>query len=101
MEAAGPCASPPGDRGLAGTDNARDHVTFTGPTTPMTTVWTDDTLDHVTFTGTGAHDHVTTVWTDARGHVTTVWTDARGHGRLRCFSRCPSPGETQSDGLQS
>lgn len=67
MEAAGPCASPPGDRGLAGTDIARDHVTFTGPTTPMT----------------------------------TVWTDARGHGRLRCFSRCPSPGETQSDGLQS
>lgn len=79
MEAAGPCASPPGDRGLAGTDNARDHVTFTGPTTPMTTVWTDDTLDHVTFMG----------------------TDARGHGRLRCFSRCPSPGETQFDGLQS
>lgn len=90
MEAAGPCVSPPGDRGLAGTDIARDHVTFTGPTTPMTTVWTDDILDHVTFTGTGAHDH-----------VTTVWTDARGHGRLRCFSRCPSPGETQSDGLQS
>lgn len=90
MEAAGPCASPPGDRGLAGTDNARDHVTFTGPTTPMTTVWTDDTLDHVTFTGTDAHDH-----------VTTMWTDARDRGRLRCFSRCPSPGETQFDGLQS
>lgn len=69
MEAAGPCASPPGDRGLAGTDNARDHVTFTG---------------------TGAHDH-----------VTTAWTDARDRGRLRCFSRCPSPGETQFDGLQS
>lgn len=79
MEAAGPCASPPGDRGLAGTDNARDHVTFTGPTTPMTTVWTDDTLDH----------------------VTTAWTDARDRERLRCFSRCPSPGETQFDGLQS